>query len=306
MPADKIDKLFDYVGQRYPQFRKGIQEARDASPKRFGAIADMYLGWLQRARGDEGIRASIDAFVQFTTDVNLAQARYEADGHYQYQSFAEVNEIHYSQDDEMQGYLWGIYLTNFLWAHHLEICLFFKDRFVDRLGSAQSLIEIAPGHGGWGAWALHELPNAQLRGYDISPTSIEIASSVMRAAGSGDRASYVEMDAMKLTELEPATADAGISSFLIEHLEQPGRLFEVIHHLLKPGGTFFVTAALTAAQIDHIYEFNNESEVVALAEQSGLRVLETLSTNPQRLFPRARFVPRSMALLVQKPPVRSR
>ena len=34
---------------------------------------------------------------------------------------------------------------------------------------------------------------------------------------------------------------------------------------------------------------------------TGLRVLETLSTNPKRLLPRARFVPRSMALLVQKP-----
>ena len=69
----------------------------------------------------------------------------------------------------------------------------------------------------------------------------------------------------------------------------------------RPGGCFFVTGALTAAQIDHIYEFRHESELVSLAEDCGLRVLETLSTNPARLLPGARFVPRSMALLVQKP-----
>lgn len=302
MTTERFVELKTYLGSRYPQFQRGVDESVAVSPVRFAQIAEMYLGWLQQARGDSGIKESVDAFVQFTTDVNLAQARYEADGKYEYESFAEVNEIHYSQDSQMDGYLWGIYLTNFLWAHHLEICMFFKDRFLARAAQARTLIEIAPGHGGWGAWALHELPDASLRGFDISPTSIRIAGSVMRAAGMESRAQYEEQDAMNLAELGADSADAGISSFLIEHLEQPGRLFEVIYHLLKPGGVFFVTGALTAAQIDHIYEFRNESELVAMAEASGLRVLETLSTNPARLLPRARFVPRSMALLVQKPP----
>ena len=304
MTADNVDRLKTYIAQRYPQFKKGIDESIANSPERFNEIADMYLGWLLLARGEKGIEEAADAFVQFTTDVNLAQARYEADGHYQYQSFAEVNEIHYSQDSEMQGYLWGIYLTNFLWAHHLEICFFFRDRFLERISGANELIEIAPGHGGWGAWALHVLEKATLRGFDISPTSIQIASSVTRAAGMEARVQYEERDALELTELDEECADAGITSFLIEHLEDPAQLFRVVSHVLRPGGIFFVTGALTAAQIDHIYEFHNESELVAMAEDSGLRVLETLSTNPKRLFPRARFVPRSMALLVQKPAIR--
>ena len=303
MATDSVDHLKAYIAQRYPQFRKGIDESIANGPERFNEIADMYLGWLLLARGEKGIEQAVDAFVQFTTDVNLAQARYEADGHYQYQSFEEVNEIHYSQDSEMQGYLWGIYLTNFLWAHHLEICFFFRDRFLERISGANELIEIAPGHGGWGAWALHVLEKATLRGFDISPTSIQIASSVTRAAGMEARVQYEERDALELTELDEECADAGITSFLIEHLEDPAQLFRVVSHVLRPGGIFFVTGALTAAQIDHIYEFHNESELVAMAEDSGLRVLETLSTNPKRLFPRARFVPRSMALLVQKPAI---
>ena len=301
MPATNLERLQSYLGQRYPRFRTGVDEAVAVSPQRFAEIAEMYLGWLVRARGDDGIEQSVDAFVQFTTDVNLAQARYEADGHYEHQSFDEVNAIHYSQDSQMQGYLWGIYLTNFLWAHHLEICLFFQDRFLARVGDSKSLIEIAPGHGGWGVWALHVLREANLRGFDISPTSIMIASSVACAAGVSDRARYEERDALDLTALAAESADAGISSFLVEHLEQPKRLFRVIHHLLQPGGIFFVTGALTAAQIDHIYEFRKESELVTLAEDSGLRVLETMSTNPQRLLRGARFIPRSMALLVKKP-----
>ena len=74
----------------------------------------------------------------------------------------------------------------------------------------------------------------------------------------------------------------------------------VCSDLLKPGGFAFITGALTAAQVDHIYEYRYESELVAMCENAGLRVLETLSANPLRTLPKARFLPRSMALFVQK------
>lgn len=300
MADSHFDQLAAYIRERHPRFRKGIEESVAISPERFRAIAEMYLEWAVRARGKDAITRSVDAFVQFTTDVNIAQARYEASGHYEYSSFDEVYELHYSQNETMEGYLWGVYLTNFLWAHHLEICLFFRDRFVARLAEAKELVEIAPGHGGWGVWALHELPQARLRGFDISPASIEIASSVAAAAGVGDRASYEEKNALDLTRLEAESADAAICSFLIEHLEQPDQLLAVIAHLLRPGGTAYLTGALTAAQIDHIYEFTHESELVQIAEQQGLRVLESFSANPKRLLPGARFVPRSMAMRLEK------
>ena len=95
-------------------------------------------------------------------------------------------------------------------------------------------------------------------------------------------------------------ADGVICSFLVEHLERPEQLFAVVNHLLRPRGLAFVTGALTAAQVDHIYEFRHESELVRLCEDHGLRVLSTLSVGPKRLLPRARFLPRSMALIVQK------
>lgn len=78
------------------------------------------------------------------------------------------------------------------------------------------------------------------------------------------------------------------------------KLFQVISHLLKPHGTAFITGALTAAQIDHIYEFRNESELVLMCEANGLRVTEMLSVAPRRTLPNARFLPRSIALIVQK------
>jgi ubiquinone/menaquinone biosynthesis C-methylase UbiE len=300
MKGELIDNLMAYVHTRHPRSARGVEEARAVYPERFNAIANMFLGWLQKARGERGIENSVDAFVQFTTDVNLAQARYEASGRYQHKSFAEVYADHYSQKEAMDDYLWGIFLTNFLWAHHTEISLLYRDRFLSKLPTAAELVEIAPGHGGWGVWALTVLSQARLKGFDISPSAIEIARSICRAAGAGDRAVYLEQNALNLTMLSPASADAVICSFLVEHLEQPSQLFAVISHLLKPKGYAFVTGALTAAQVDHIYEFRYESELVKICEDHGLRVLETLSANPRRTLPKARFLPRSMALIVQK------
>ena len=91
-----------------------------------------------------------------------------------------------------------------------------------------------------------------------------------------------------------------VCSFLIEHLEDPNKLVAVIAHQLKPGGFAYLTGALTAAQIDHIYEFTRESELILMAERNGLRVLETLSVSPRRVLPRAKQLPRSMGLIMQK------
>lgn len=295
-----LQELLGYVEQRHPRSLRGVEEARQAAPGRFDDIAEMFLQWLVEARGRTGISLAVDAFVQFTTDVNMAQARYEADGHYENTSFAEVYAQHYSHDETMAGYLWGIYLTNFLWAHHTEIAVFYRDYFLTKLSASAELVEIAPGHGGWGAWALNVLPHACLQGFDISSSSIEIATSISRAAGCGDRARYVEKNALDLAQMPATCADGVICSFLVEHLECPRQLFAVVQHLLKPRGFAFLTGALTAAQVDHIYEFRHESELVRLCEENGLRVLTTLSAGPKRLLPGAQFLPRSMALVVQK------
>lgn len=300
MSESRLEELFSYMRENHPRSMRGLEEARAVSPARFDEIAEMFLGWLLAARGEDGIAMAADAFVQFSTDVNLAQARYEADGHYANSSFAEVYADHYSQDETMSGYLWGIYLTNFLWAHHTEISLFFRDQFLSKLSPAANLVEIAPGHGGWGSWALTVLPEAHLQGFDISPSSIQIATSVSRAAGLCDRATYTEKNALSLAEMQAECADGVICSFVLEHLERPQEVFAVTQHLLKPRGLAFITGALTAAQVDHIYEYRRESELIKHSEENGLRVLATLSAAPWRILPKARFLPRSMALLVQK------
>jgi ubiquinone/menaquinone biosynthesis C-methylase UbiE len=294
------DALFGYIENHHPRSLTGIHEAREVSPERFDALAERMLGWAQGVLGDGAIARTVDAFVQFSLEVNLAQARYEASGHYEHSSFKAVYESVYSRRETMDDYLWGVYLTNFLWAHHMKLSSFYEGQFLAALRPDASLVEIAPGHGGWGLWALDQRPSATLEAFDISPSSIAIARALAKSAGLDTRATYTEQNALELKAAPATPYDACICSFLIEHLEAPDALLEVMHRLLAPRGKAFLTAALTAAQVDHIYELQRESEVVLLAERHGFRVLATLSVAPARTLRNARFLPRSMGLVLEK------
>lgn len=303
----QLERLMADARARHPRNLAGIEEARRVAPGRFEDLAERFLTWALAARGDDALPAMLDAFARFSSDVILEQARYEASGRYASTSFAECQAAVYDQPDVMDEYLWGIFLTNFLWAHHFELCLFYERAFLSRLrdraragtDDVPRIVEIAPGHGGWGVWALTEHPDASLTGYDISASSVTIATRMAAAAGVGTRAAYQQQNALAL---DPATAsgNALVCCFVVEHLEDPDGLFAAFERLLEPEGIGFVTGALTAAQIDHIYEFRYESELVTLCEKHGLRVIETFSGSPRRTLPRARFLPRSMGLVVER------
>jgi SAM-dependent methyltransferase len=293
-----LAKLLADFRARHPRSLQGVEEARAISPEQFDRIAEMFLGWAVATVGEDALPRLVDAFILFTYEVNRAQALYEEDRRYMYSTFAECEQLFYSQDEFMDDYLWGIYLTNFLWVHHFEICLFYRDRFLARLPAGAQLVEIAPGHGGWGVWALSAVKDSRLEGFDLSAQSVRIASSLAQGAGVAERARYIQADAMKLPDRAEHSTDGCICCFLAEHLERPDLLFEAIGRRLKPGHLAFITAAVTAAQVDHIYEYRRESEVVAMCEGAGLRVLETLSAHPRRTLPNPRYLPRSMALVV--------
>ena len=294
------DRLISCFREKFPQNLRGISDAEAVQPGRLQPHVEEFLTWAVAAFGESIIETAAEAFVGFTTDVNIAQVRYEKEGQYRCHTYAEVYETHYSKAEEMHGYLWGIYLSNWLWAHHADLSYFYLDRFVRPIAAGSHFVEIAPGHGGWGILAMHRVPGATIEGYDISPLSIEIASRLARGAGLEGRARYEERDALSLSSLVPESADACVCSFVLEHLEEPEAIFRAVAHILRPGKTAFITGALTAAQVDHIFEFKKESELVLMAEKYGLRVTETLSANPARQLPKARFVPRSMALVVRK------
>jgi hypothetical protein len=61
-----------------------------------------------------------------------------------------------------------------------------------------------------------------------------------------------------------------------------------------------VTCAISAAEIDHIFEMKRESEAVLLAEQAGFRLVSLLSSSPDTTPAGRRYLPRSLAMILEK------
>jgi ubiquinone/menaquinone biosynthesis C-methylase UbiE len=201
----------------------------------------------------------------------------------------------------MDLYHWGVYTTTFAWEHHLRLFEFFKQYFLKQLLQSDpgKLLDLGCGSGIWHLLALRTISDWQVTAIDISETSIALTKKMWQTFEQ-PRPNVIHEVADALQYTLATKANAAISCFLLEHLETPDRLLQNLANNIEQGAYAFVTCALTAAEIDHIYEFHHEAQVVSMAEESGFRVIATLSSSPKAVNSNSYYLPRSMALVLQK------
>lgn len=287
---------------RNPIFAKEVRRTFESNQVLYSELAEPMLKWAEVALGPDYINIMIDGYCEFVVDVNRSQARYEQSGHYQYSSYQEVYEATYNQPEFMNLYHWGVYTTTFVWLHHLELYRLYRDDFLKKLlpgeNAQLSLLDLGCGSGIWHFLAHHLIDSINTTAIDISETSVALTKKMAATVFADKSTQYAVADA--ITWKTDSLFDAGVSCFLLEHLEDPLGLLKNLANAIKPGGLAFVTCALTAAEIDHIYEFKRESEVISLVEEAGFRVIKIHSSSPATAPAGRQYLPRSMALVLQR------
>lgn len=296
--GDLQKRFYELLAERHPVFMRGVEEARQVAPALVDRHFEETLHWLTRSCGPEVLERVADGYAFFTMEVNRAQQAYELTGAYQFSTFVETNQLVYQRPEYMDRYYWGVYAILFCWPHYVELMDFYLDRFVRRLAPGR-LVEIAPGHGAWGVLAIAGNAGLTLEGFDVSPSSLELAPKMAAGAGVADRCTYRVADATRLDH-DRGRYDAAVCCFMLEHLEKPGEFLAGLAPAMKTGSTAFVTLALTAGQVDHIYEFVRESEAIVMAEAAGFDLLECRVARPSRQLPKARYVPRVQAMILRR------
>lgn len=291
------DRFLTLLGEKYPMMLSGVREAHAMDAALVERYFNLTLGWMTEAFGESALERIVDDYAFYTTEVNQSQALYEKTGAYSASSFEECNRNIYQNKDYMTHYYLGVYAILFCWSHYVELMRFYLDRFVAGCAKGR-LLEIAPGHGTWGLLAAHINPELVLDGLDISPTFLNFAVPLSKAAGLSGRCRYRCGDGTQAVAAEPY--DHAVCCFMLEHLENPAGFLGSLSGQLRKGGRAFVSLALTAAQPDHIFEFVQESEALVMAEKAGFRVRESICLWPKRQLPKARFVPRVQALVLEK------
>ena len=175
----------------------------------------------------------------------------------------------------------------------------FRDEFLRRLAPNGSVLELAAGHGVLSLLAAEERPDIRIDGFDISPPAVAVANRLLAVSGHGDRVSFAVKDALKADGASTNGKYQGIiSAMLAEHLSDPRPLFNVISHRTSQDGLVFFSTAIESPQRDHVFEYNQESQPLQMAEAAGLRVTRLVS-DAGVTRPGKRFLPRATAMILR-------
>ena len=253
-------KLEKFLGQQSPAF---LAEAEEF----FRQFSD----YLQEQKIEPGY--AVDAYLDMCKSMMKAQMYFLKHGKYPASSAVDAYENVYSDEAGMKSYMFGLALSQFLWATHYEMFSCFKQALAGQ--PAGSYLEIGPGHGLFLHTAMKLLPPAaRLTAVDISPVSMAITKSIVQFfhPKAGERIQYHTGDMLNFSLSEKF--DFITMGEVIEHVNFPEKLLRKLHDLLAPEGRAFVSTCVNCPAVDHVYHFHAIEEIRSMLENCGLRIVE--------------------------------
>lgn len=293
-----LELMQEHARFAVPGLRRNLQ--------RFGA------GWLAETEGlldalfprPSLRREAMRAYGRFTVDTMRRQRRFEQLGRYEARpppgTPGALNEQRRQQD-----YLPGLLLSHYLWPQHYEQLAFFRESFLPRLMQAESarLLEVGIGSGLFLRLALQALPAARGLGLDLSEASLAFSRRHAARFGLTARFAAQHHDLLKAPLAE--RFDALICVEVLEHLEAPEVLLRALRRQVEPGAFVFISAALNAADIDHVYLYHEPAALIRQVEAAGFRVEAARLAEGRALGTAGVPVPAVLALIMRPSEVRT-
>jgi 2-polyprenyl-3-methyl-5-hydroxy-6-metoxy-1,4-benzoquinol methylase len=238
-------------------------------------------------------------YAEYCVGVAKAKQIYERAGSYTPESMPQIISGVYEQEGYMVPYMWAAILIYPFWPSMVSHIAMFRDDFVRRLPRNATVVELAAGHGVLSLLAAEERSDIQIEGTDISPPAVAVANRLLAVSGHTDRVRFAVKDALNADGQDADGKCQGvISAMLAEHLCDPKPLFNTISHQVSQDGLVFFSTALESPQRDHVFEYNQESQPLRMAETVGLRVTRLVS-DASAVPPGSRFLPRATAMILR-------
>ena len=226
------------------------------------------------AGAPDWLESTVKSYVVLSLEFVMLQRKLEKSGQYLLSSEREAFERVYSNAAVFSFYyLSGLLLSEALWPNHHRLVEAFLKDFVPKLSPGARLVEVGVGTG----YYLRELiaadPDVDYLGVDISELAIAYARRfAFEGEDTGVRARFTLQNAMAGLDEAAGGFDAAMCGEVLEHVEHPELLLQEFHRLLKPGGRLFMTTVVFAANIDHIYLFEDAQSIRDLIAANGFDI----------------------------------
>lgn len=278
MSAPEFNKIVACVIAKSPFQRKKLELyllGRDALFfERAETFARDYTGYLKNH--DIPLEYAVTAYLDMCKTMMKCQIEFMKTGVYcitdHGQAFAET----YANPERMKSYMIGLALSQFLWPTHYRIYDAFERALRGCAHQVGSYLEIGPGHGLYMHKSIQLLrPGTRVQAVDISPISIEITRSIIEHFHPeiiGVTFQIGDFLCFDCTE----RYDFITMGEVLEHVNEPLRMLSKLEALLTDQGRAFVTTAINAPAIDHVYHFTCVEEVRAMIGEAGLVIVRDL------------------------------
>lgn len=265
----KIAALVREIGAQNP-----LQEqfARNSAAGLDGEEQEWFAAYLDYCIASGHDLASLAACYNLVVkDTMREQMYFQRHRRYRCSTYSEVSDAVYQNPEYMEQYMAGLALTAFLWPNHRKMRKLFLRKVPRERGG--HYLEVGPGHGFHMLSAMKLCAYDSFTGVDISPKSIEMTRSIIESGFFGRWVNY-QLVCQDFQECEAPSGkyDALVAGEVLEHVEQPLAFLQKVHELAAPGAFIYVTTAINAAAIDHIYLFDSVEPVRRMTEEAGLRI----------------------------------
>lgn len=217
------------------------------------------LMFLKCGSDVERYKNAIKDFVDLSEEFVNLQMELDRTGSYRFSSYDEVLEQVYENPNYMlHCYLNGIFLSQAFWVNHTTIFSYFIEEFCLNNAPSGTVLEVPSGTGLFISEFARRNSGWIAEGIDISDSSVIFSKEVVKINGDCDIA-ISKKDIFELSE--DKKYDRIICGELLEHLEAPEQLLGKLAKLINEKGKIFLTTAIWAASVDHIYLFKSAQEV---------------------------------------------
>jgi 2-polyprenyl-3-methyl-5-hydroxy-6-metoxy-1,4-benzoquinol methylase len=269
--AALLDDFAARIVAKNPQHASFLASSLSLMSAEAHASLSQYIDYCLAAGLDIGYLA--DCYNTITIDTQLEQIYFRKHKRYRWSQFSQVADKVYFNDTYMRKYMYGLALTSFLWPNHAAIHDFFRRTFPRDIGGRY--LEIGPGHGYYLMEAARLGGFDTLVGVDISATSLALTRDIVRHSGV-DRSSRITLIATDFLAFFESSADYSciVMGEVLEHVEEPARFLRKIAEMSGDTTHIYITTCINAPAIDHIYLFCDPAEIVSMANDCGLAVVE--------------------------------
>lgn len=296
---EQAELFLEAMDRKGKMFARHARATFEANRELCSWLLNPLARWAEAAYGSEVFDVAAHGYAEYCVGVAKAKQIYERIGSYTPESMPEIVSRVYEDEGYMVPYMWAAILIYPFWPSMVSHIAMFRDDFVKRLPRNATVCELAAGHGVLSLLAAEERPDIQVEGTDISPPAVAVANRLLAVSGHAGRVRFTVKDALNGDDRGGDGKCQGIiSAMLAEHLSDPKPLFKAISHLISQDGIVFFSTALESPQRDHVFEYNQESQPLQMAETAGLRVSRLVSdagATPHG----SRFLPRSTGMILR-------